>query len=148
MPNQVFFTFILLFVLSVVASATDNVDDDWSFIVLADWHGGETFSHSPVNDTLSNNTAYYEQIEVLQHINRTYGGELVLLPGDLNDGKWYTKSFREKLQSEQNLTSLSIDEAVSIGGQNCYSTVKRLFSEAGYEKIIVSVGDHELGELT
>ena len=37
------------------------------------------------------------------------------------------------------------NEAIAIGGKNCYSTIKRVFSTAGYDDVLLSVGDHELG---
>ncbi len=134
------FNLLLITIHNVVAV------DTWSFIVLADWHGAESFAKSPVNDTYSNNTFYNETLDVLRHINTNYGGELVIFPGDTNDGKWYTSALRDELSEGLGYSSdLSIKQGIDIAGTNCYSTVKRLFSEAGYDKILVAIGDHEIG---
>lgn len=134
--------FALLLYECIITVAAEDV---WSFIVLADWHGAESFASNPVNDTFSNNTSYNDMLVVLSHINQTYGGDLVILPGDTNTGKWHQKKFHDALEYYLDLTSLSNNEAITAGGINCYSTIKRIFSEAGYDKLLVGVGDHELG---
>ena len=127
--------------------ANASAEDSWSFIVLADWHGAESYAVNPVNDTFSNNTYYNDTLEVLKHINQNYGGDLVILPGDTNNGKWYQKRFHDQLNYYLGLESLTNNEAIAIGGENCYSTMKRVFSKAGYDKILLTLGDHELGKL-
>ena len=119
----------------------------WSFNVVADWHGAETFSHSPVtNDTYSND-AYNEAKRIFTNIKHDYGGDLFILTGDTNVGKWHTENFEKKLI--ENLPFLTDEErqnTVATAGTNCYSTIQRLFNESGYEKVLVSIGDHELGK--
>lgn len=129
----------------ITPKPTDVTELNWSFLVFADWHGAESFAVNPVNDTFSNNTFYNDTLEVLTHINQTYGGDLVILPGDTNNGKWYLKNFHDQLNYYLGIHSLTDNEAIEIGGRNCYSTVKRLFSEAGYDKLLATVGDHEIG---
>ena len=143
---------LLLYLTTLLSDTVDAEEgngsrSEWSFIVLADWHGAESFAPNPVNDTFSNNTYYNETLEVLKHIKTTYGGELVIFPGDTNHGKWYQDRFQEQLELYLGLTDLEYDEAIAIGGKNCYNTTKRLFSEAGYDKMIMALGDHELGKL-
>ena len=78
---------ILRSVILIIASITTAAaDDPFSFIVLADWHGAESFAAHPVtrkNDD-DGTQGYHAAIEVLSHINENYGGDLVLLPGDTN----------------------------------------------------------------
>ena len=136
----------LITIRFAIANA-DNVDDSWSFIVLADWHGAESFAMYPVNNlTDSNNLYYNDTLAVLQHMNKTYGGDLVVLPGDSNNGKWHTNSFRKELNKNLGLSTSTEIEAIAVAGKNCYSTTKRLFSEAGYDQILLAIGDHEIGE--
>jgi hypothetical protein len=139
--------FLLLFA-SVCA-----VEDLWSFIVIADWHGAESFALNPVNDETSTTNinkngenAYADTLGVLKHINKNYGGELVVMPGDTNNGKWHEDKVRNRLEKKLEVTEMTTNEAIAIAGENCYSTSKRLFSEAGYDKILLTVGDHELGK--
>ena len=134
-----------LLLLHTAANAI--AEDSWSFIVLADWHGSESYAVNPVNDTFSNNTYYDDTLKVLTHINQKYGGDLVILPGDTNNGKWYQKYVHELLNYYLGLESLTNNEAIAIAGKNCYSTMKRVFSKAGYDKVLLALGDHELGEL-
>ena len=60
-------------------AATVRGSDDWSFLVIADWHGAENFAKK------RNKAASYDAyIAILSHIKDNYGGELVILPGDTN----------------------------------------------------------------
>jgi len=111
--------------------------EEWSFGVLADWHGAESFAHNP--DTESK--TYIHNLEVLSHINFTYGGDLFLLPGDMETGNWNTQEWIDK-----HYPGHTPQEAVLYAGSNCYTTARTLFAEAGYDKILVAVGDHELGD--
>ena len=85
---------------------------------------------------------FHRQKKALEHIDDLYGGDLILLPGDTNTGKWYRAEHINKY-----FPGSSAQDAVYKSGINCYGTIKNLFSSAGYEKILVAVGDHELGEL-
>jgi len=115
-----------------------NADEDkWSFIVLADWHNAEYFATNPGEDT-ENWRLRYEQI---RNIKQTYGGDLVVLPGDSNSGRWDTKEFAKKYKPE-----LTVNERILQAGRNCYGTMRNLFKKAGYDKILMAVGDHELGD--
>lgn len=78
----------------------------------------------------------------LENIYDLYGGDLIVMPGDTNDGRWYRPEWINKY-----FPGHSTQDAVYKAGINCYGTIKNLFSSAGYEKILVAVGDHELGEL-
>ena len=83
---------------------------------------------------------FREKLGMFQYIHDTYGGELVVAPGDSNSGRWYRQSFIESFNS-----SMSPEEAILAAGKNCYGTMKQLFDEAGYDKLLMAVGDHELG---
>jgi len=41
--------------------------------------------------------------------------------------------------------NLTVQQRVLRAGKNCYGTMRKLFIEAGYEQILMTVGDHELG---
>jgi len=120
------------------------INSEWTYIVLADWHGAEngaeTFAIEP-SDGSSPSELFDEQKRVLQHIYDNYGGELVVLPGDSNSGKWHEESFREKFDKPL----MTPEEVIAMAGRNCYSTVRNLFEAVGYNKIFVAIGDHEIG---
>lgn len=77
---------------------------------------------------------------MLSYINEQYGGELAFAPGDSNGGKWFMKSY-----IDDNFPGKTPQEAVYEAGMNCYTTMRELFDEAGYDKFLMAVGDHELG---
>jgi len=110
-------------------------EEQWSFIVLADWHSAEALAVNPHNETV--NDMLYDQIH---HVKNTYGGELVVLPGDSNVGKWDTEAFASKFRPE-----LKRSKRVLLAGRNCYGAMRAIFVEAGYDHILIAVGDHELG---
>lgn len=72
-------SFILFFVATILNKCV--AEDSWSFVVLADWHGGESFAIDPG----SNSETWAKSLETLHYIKKHYGGEsidLMVLPGD------------------------------------------------------------------
>jgi hypothetical protein len=49
------------------------------------------------------------------------------------------------VQWNEFIDQLSDKDIVVLAGHNCYSTIKNLYHQAGYENLLVCVGDHELG---
>jgi len=128
---------VYLLQLSLFFGVSQSADaDEWSFIVLADWHGAERFAIFPGEIT----TNWYDNLDQIKNLKQTYGGDLIILPGDTNNGKWDTEEFAEKFEPK-----LTVKQRVLQAGRNCYGTMRNLFREAGYETILVAVGDHELG---
>jgi len=132
---------IITFLFLFVSSNNVRAENPWSFIVLADWHGAEFFALYPG----PNSKTYRQHLLQLDHIHTTLGGDLVMMPGDTNTGKWHTTEFSDKIINKTNDTVLGLEETVLRAGRNCYGTVIDLFANAGYEKILVAIGDHELG---
>ena len=127
---------LVLVVISLARIKCIRSQDSWSFIVLADWHGAETFATKPGNTS----KAWKNSLQTIKHIKENYGGDLVMLPGDSNNGKWDTESFIDIINPD-----FTAEEAVLQAGRNCYSTVKNLFNEGGYDRMLMAVGDHEIG---
>jgi hypothetical protein len=111
------------------ATSQGRQEDDFSFIVLADWHGAESFAKK--GDAAK---GYQEHLKSIKHIRETYGGELVMLPGDSNTGKWTSKSFRDLFDP-----SLTANQVVLTAGRRCYATMKKLFQEGGYGEILMAM---------
>jgi len=45
-----------------------------------------------------------------------------------------------------NDTSLTTTtEVIALAGKNCYSTIRNLFESVGYNTILTTIGDHEIG---
>jgi len=129
----------IVFIAFAVFLPTLKAEDQWSFLVLADWHGAESFAVYPG----SNSDIYSSHLQTIRHIKRTYGNDefdLVVLPGDSNTGKWDEQEFNDKLDS-----SLLPQEAILQAGRNCYGTMKDLFSEGGFGTMLMALGDHEIG---
>jgi len=131
-------------VVALFLSTTATAEDSWDFLVMSDWHGAEWYSHKPVlgEGQAPDDDLFLYQKNTLEHIYALYGGDLIVMPGDTNGGRWYRQDWIKK-----HFPGHSTQDAVYKAGINCYGTIKNLFSSAGYEKILVAVGDHELGEL-
>ena len=87
-PRIVSSTVYLLFILLYSVSAGE---EPWSFIVLADWHNAETFATK-----LGISSTYDVLYNQIHHVKEHYGGDLILLPGDSNNGKWTTDNLQKK----------------------------------------------------
>ena len=125
----------IVYFLSILIFIVHSEEEPWSFIVLADWHNAEPFAIYARNATSWD--ALYEQIH---YMKETYGGDLVLLPGDSNNGKWDTEEFAQKFN-----WNFGVRKRILEAGRNCYGTMRELFTTAGYDQILIAVGDHELG---
>ncbi len=138
----------LLVLLNLLNICTSIAEEPWSFIVLADWHGSETFAGLPPDHRWYAG-AYDRHIQTVKYIKENYGGDLALMPGDTNNGKWHTESFKKKLEKRNGEDSdefTTIAQVVRQASHNCYSTMREIFFKGGYEKFLVALGDHELGE--
>ncbi len=88
---------------------------------------------------------------MLRHIRINHGGDLFVLPGDINAGHWHHDEFLAKMEIYLGRSpgsgdgGVTAEEAIAVAGNNCYGTTKKLFTECGYE-VLMAVGDHELGE--
>ncbi len=113
--------------------------DPWSMIVIADFHGAETFSY--IADPEKDDKVYQSHETTLSYIHETYGGEVVLLPGDTLTGRWYQKSY-----INSHYPGLSAQDAIYKASMYCYTSLRKLFNQAGYDKILMAIGDHEIGD--
>ena len=137
---------MLYFVLSALLTygGIDLVgaEDPWSFVVLADWHGAESFAVKP---NVEDDENYFNAREIFRSIREEHNAEVMLLPGDIQTGHWHEPFFNRYLEDTLNITGLSVNETIRLGAENCYSAAKKLFSEAGFDEVLLAFGDHELG---
>lgn len=133
--------FRLCLFLSLVGRFNDVAaeTDLFSIIVFADFHGAETFSY--IADPEKDDPVYQSHETTLSYIHETYGGEVVLLPGDSNTGRWYQKSYINRFYP-----GLSAQDVIYKASKHCYTSLRKLFNQAGYEKILMAIGDHEIGD--
>ena len=77
----------------------------------------------------------------LKMLRGNYGGELVMLPGDSNGGHWDTPEFIKSFKP-----GLTPAESILQAGELCYTGMVNAFKEAGYSRLLMAVGDHEVGD--
>lgn len=136
---------LILQLLILIASFTIvavYAEDPWNFIVVADWHGAESFANRIDNES---DIAYTSYREVFRKIKKTYGGDLIMLPGDTQTGHWYKQGYRKHLAKAIGVSSLTVVNSVRISGQNCFRAINKMLEESGYDTMLATVGDHEIG---
>jgi len=119
--------------------------DPWNFTVLADWHGAESFTMNAEHKD-DKNEKFVTQRGIFTSINTRHTPELIILPGDTNGGRWYKEEFRKKFMNNLDLEDMSPNEIIYQAGKNCYEAIQRLLKQAGFDKVLTTVGDHEYGK--
>ncbi|ARN57400.1 LamG domain-containing protein [Sedimentisphaera salicampi] len=140
MSSKFKFFILAVFTLTFGFSNVD-ADQQWRFITLSDWHSAEKYIHVRGDDYGSREKAVKEDIAAAKMLKDNYGGEFVFIPGDSNGGHWDTKRFRNNYSP-----NLSPEETVLKAGHYCYEGMLNAFAKGGYDKIIMAVGDHEMGD--
>jgi hypothetical protein len=129
-----------LFVIIFAAASLAQATEPWRFLLLADWHQAEKYTQTEKNpEWLA--AAVAEDVATVQMLKKNYGGELILLPGDNNGGHWDTPAF-----IKNNYPGETAEEAVLQAGHYCYGGMIDAFREGGYSKLLMAVGDHEMGD--
>ncbi len=126
--------------LALLFSVHAWAGDSWRFIALADWHSAEKYTQSAKNpDWFA--AAVEQDVANVTMLRETFGGDLILLPGDSNGGHWDTPKFIKKFEP-----GLSPEQSILKAGHLCYSGMVRSFRKGGYPMLLMAVGDHELGD--
>jgi len=127
----------ILFVgLSVGISADE---EPFSFVVMSDIHGFTPLSFKPFDNSTK---IWIESERILKNIKNNYGGgEFVVMPGDSTS---YGGMSEAKIASKLG-GNLPHYDAIYQAGVNCHSSTKELFNSAGFDALLPTVGDHELG---
>lgn len=113
-----------------------RAEEPWRFINLADWHGAEIYVQPNIFPGMAE-----ENLAGLKMLKENYGGELVILPGDSNRRHWDTRFFIAQFKP-----GLTPEQSILQAGALCYSGMVNAFEEAGYSKLLMAVGDHEVGD--
>ncbi|NQY62802.1 MAG: metallophosphoesterase [Alteromonadaceae bacterium] len=141
-PIIVILSLVLPSLFSVLAHGTETIDnksDSWRFISLADWHWGEKYVMG--NRKQGFEADVEDNIATLKWMKQGFGGELILLPGDSNTGHWGMPKFIKKFNA-----NLSPKQAILQAGKRSYAGMIDTFQRGGYDKLIMAVGDHEVGD--
>ena len=129
-------TLATLITAILLMQSTVRAEEPWRFINLADWHGAEKYVYS---NRLAGRPD--SNVDSLKMLKENYGGELVMLPGDACRGHWDTDQFIKSFNP-----ALTPAEAILQAGALCYAGMVNAFNEAGYSKLLMAVGDHEVGD--
>ena len=112
----------------------------WRFLNLADWHTAEKYVwRAKTPDKVAEGMA--QDQKKVERLKRTFGGELIIMPGDTNGGHWDTAQFISSFAPEA-----KPEQVILAAGHACYATMRDVFTRGGYPKIFLAVGDHELGD--
>ncbi|MBK1875862.1 LamG domain-containing protein [Pelagicoccus mobilis] len=131
---------VSLLVTGYSAAANPDTSEEWRFILLADWHWAEKYTQTERNPA-GVAEAIAEDVASVRMIKQRYGGDLILMPGDSNGGHWDTPKF-----INANFPGATPEESILKAGKLCYEGMIDSFRKGGYSKLIMAVGDHEMGD--
>jgi hypothetical protein len=117
-----------------------NAEEFWRFLLLADWHWAEKYTQIEKNPSWMAE-AVAEDVAAVKMLKDNYGGDLMLLPGDSNTGHWDESGF-----IKSNFPGATPAESILKAGKLCYEGMIDSFRKGGYSKLIMAVGDHEMGD--
>jgi len=114
---------------------------NWTFHVMSDMHACGGFSWYNLEDN-KKKARWKDLTMVLTHIKVKYGGaDLVILPGDqVSYGPLSLEYFTDRIGE-----NLSQEEAVYKSLLNSSIATRSLFQEVGYDTVLATIGDHEIG---
>jgi len=123
------------------AFPTWDTVSNWTFHVMSDMHACGVFSWYNLEDN-KKKARWKDLTMVLTHIKENYGGaDLVILPGDqVSYGDKPLEYFTNTIGG-----NLSQEEAVYKSLLNSSIATRSLFQEVGYDTVLATVGDHEIG---
>ena len=156
-----FATAAVLLLGAVCCSLSAKRQESWRWINLPDWHAAEKHVQVWEKSAKGLKTRGWgqkgygslkdyqdamrdEDIALIARIQKDYGGELMVIPGDTQGGHWERAAFRKSMRSVY--PDLSDEEVIIKASHLCYGAMRNAFAEAGYPTILVAVGDHEIGD--
>jgi len=106
--------------------------------VMPDQHVFTPFSFD--KDSEETQKIWTESLRILKAMKEDYGGDLVLISGD---SAQYGNLSLGDIQAMTGIAEAG--QAVYTAGVTCYRMIRELFKAAGFDELLVAVGDHELG---
>lgn len=117
-----------------------QAEEPWRFLLLSDWHWAEKYTQTKNNPSWLAE-AVDSDVAAVNMLKTNYGGELIMLPGDSNTGHWDESGFIKR-----NFQGAAPEESILKAGTLCYEGMIDSFKKGGYSKLIMAVGDHEMGD--
>lgn len=136
------YSILLLLFLAISTTAQTNFEK-WRFINIPDYHNSEGLS---VEIDELRQQRIEEQQRGFESMFEKHGGELITIPGDIVSGHWYRKKFLKKFKSVPKFTNYSTSEVVSEACKRSFEGLHQIIYDAGYQNLLVAVGDHEIGD--
>ena len=130
-------------------------EEPWRFLDMPDWHNAEKYvtvwSGAWSGQGYASYAAYRsaklaQDQAVAQTLSSTFGGDLIIIPGDLQNGHWWDTEFVNNFKSVPAYSGLSASQVVIEASHLCYTGLKESFNAGGYPTMLVAVGDHEVGD--
>ena len=110
----------------------------WKIVSAADWHSAELGVKSPNPEVfLQNQDNERKKIKGITDCQP----EVVLIAGDIGVGHWTKENLIGGMEPGE-----SLEEAIYRLGEKTFCTHKKNFIDAGVDNLIVSVGDHDIGD--
>jgi len=152
---------VLASVFTTSSFAEVDRSETWRWINLADWHSAEKYvqvwktsakgmktrgwgEKGYASLEVYENAMRSRNVALISRIKKDYGGELMVIPRDTQAGHWERPEFRASMRSVY--PGLS-DVAIVIQASHLrYGGVCNAFTKAGYDTMLVAVGDHEIGD--
>lgn len=128
-------TKILLFLSIGFLTINTEAQDAWTFVSSPDWHLAERELTPPVKPH-----EIELQLNTLKDMKK-WNPELFLMAGDMVGGKWVGKEWITRFAEGG-----TQEEAIINIGKVAYGNLKQRFEENGFDKFVVTIGDHELGD--
>lgn len=126
---------ILLFILMV---NNTSAQDSWSFVSSPDWHTGDRELRHPAKPYSQEDIALQQRtIDDMKECKP----ELLLIAGDLCGGPWIGDAWT----SIYGMGGSQADAIINVS-DIIYKNLKQRFTKNGFDKILVAIGDHEIGE--
>ena len=124
------------------AELTDqDTAETWRFLLMPDVSIAEKY----IMLWPKNANGVERDINRLNTINENFGGELVIIPGDTNTGRWDRDNFKKRFDRVYGAQA-SMGARIKRAGQKSYSGLLDVFRQGGYDRVFVAIGDHELGD--
>jgi hypothetical protein len=126
---------IITILLSLISVLNVSGQNTWTFVSSPDWHLAERELDPPVKPEDIN-----LQLISLKDMKR-YNPELFLMAGDMANGLWIGEEWIARFAPGG-----TQEDAIINIGKIAYGNLKKRLEENGFDKFIVTIGDHELGD--
>ena len=131
---------VLAILTSLYLSIVNASTEPFSFVVMADVHGFTPLAFQ--SDGYKSKKHWKTRLSILKNIYQNYGQSkfLITIGDSVSFGGIRDVEFVKKLGG-----NMSTYDAVYMAGVNAHNRTREMVLEAGFERLLPVVGDHELG---